>query len=428
MQMRIKVLITLVIGCLPALSMAQKVIVSLAEARELAITNNRQSLNASLAVKQSEAKLWESIATGLPQVEVKADYTNFLGASADFMGRKIEFNPTSNASLTASTLLFNGNYYVGIQMAKLAKTIAETNKAKTNIDLSLEVASAYYLALVSQQSLNFANQNLENLKAIHEKTRLSAQVGIVEQTALDQLTVQVNMVENGFKATQRQVEMAYNLLRLQMGITADTELVLTDSLDNVIAEINIETATNTGFNLENNIDLQLMATQETITEKQVRLQQAAYLPSLVGFYTYTEKLKKPELDFSPNHMLGVNLTIPVFSSGVRFARVKQAKIDLEMVRNQRQLLTEQLQIREKQARYNLRNAWEQYQTQSANVEVAGRVFQNINLKFEQGLVSGIDLTTASTNYVTAQNNYVMAVLQLLQADTELERIYSTTSN
>ena len=405
---------------------AQILSVSVQQACDYAIEHNRLSINASLAIKEAEAQKWEAIANGLPQVDVGVDYTNYLNASNQLFGNTIEFTPTSNATITVSQLLFSGNYYVGIQMAKIAKSMSETNKTKTELDLRIEVANAYYLALVSQKSKEFATQNLENLKEIHQKTKLSVEVGVVEQTNLDQLTVQVGMVENNLRSTERQIEVAYNLLRLQMGLDVNTEIELTDNLTNIIAQTNITESDNRVFDVNNNIDYQLMEQQESLVYQQVRLQKAAALPTLAAYYNYIEKLKKPAFDMSPKQMIGLNLSIPIFSSGMRCSRVKQATIQLETIQNQREMLSEQLQIKEKQARFNLKNAWEQYLNQNQNIEVSERVFNSIKLKFEQGLVSGIDLTTANSNYVTAQNNYILAALQLLQAGNEMERLYIST--
>ena len=127
---------------------------------------------------------------------------------------------------------------------------------------------------------------------------------------------------------------------------------------------------------------------------------------------------------SPKNVVGLNLSIPIFSSCLRHAKVKQARIQHEKMENSKALLWDQLLIQEKQARFNLVNAWDQYHNQNDNLSVSQQVFHMISLKYEQGLVSGIDLITANNNYVMAQNNYVNSVLQLLQAGLELERLYN----
>ncbi len=65
---------------------------------------------------------------------------------------------------------------------------------------------------------------------------------------------------------------------------------------------------------------------------------------------------------------------------------------------------------------------EQYESQRKNLEVARRVFDNINNKYEQGLVSSLDLTTANSNYLQAENSYISAMLQLLEAKVEIDKL------
>lgn len=421
--MKFILFIVLFIGFL-ASAWSQKVTMSVLQAQEMAVESNRNAKNAVLAVDEANWKRWESIAAGLPQVNATVDYNHFLGANAQLFGQTVEFNPTSNFSITASQLVFSGNYWVGIQLADLAKSLTNTQKRKVDHQLRIDVANAYYLALVAQKSRDLIASNLSNLKEIHQKTKLSAEVGIIEPTDLDQLTVQVGTLENNLRAVERQIELAYNILRMNIGLGVDSELELTDSLEAVLSLLVQDSNAIQSYDMQNNLDFQLMASQLQMAEKQVRLQQSAALPTLSAFYQYTEKLKKPEFDMSPKNVVGLNLSIPIFSSCLRHAKVKQARIQHEKMENSKALLWDQLLIQEKQARFNLVNAWDQYHNQNDNLSVSQQVFHMISLKYEQGLVSGIDLITANNNYVMAQNNYVNSVLQLLQAGLELERLYN----
>jgi outer membrane protein len=177
------------------------------------------------------------------------------------------------------------------------------------------------------------------------------------------------------------------------------------------------------FDVGMNKDFQLMELQEKMTEKQVKMQYAGYLPTLTSFYSRTEKIIKPNFDMSPKNMVGLNLAIPIFSGGQRMAKVNQAKIDLETMKNTKALLAEQLQIQEKQLQFNLKTANETYLNQVKNLDVAKRVYDNLKLKFEHGLISGLELVSADNNYVKAETDYISSVFQVLQATVELNKIY-----
>ena len=401
---------------------------SLEEARHYALEHNKNLINAGLAVDEAGQRLRETIAQGLPQVNATVDYNNFFGSTATlgaFPGMEITFNPTANASLSVGQLLFSGSYIVGIQTARLFQEVTEASRERTELDIISQVLQSYYMVLVSEQSRDILEANLENMRDLLAKTRAMVAAGVADETDYDQLSVQATMIENGLKAAERQVELSYNMLRLQMGLDAAADLALTDDLDYLVERADFQGSLLAGFRMDENVDYRLMELQTSIAEKQIDLERAAFLPTVTGFYNYTEKLMKPEFDITPKHVIGFNVNIPIFSSGMRQSRVNQARINLEMTENQRELLTEQLSIQERQLRYNLNNALEQFESQQKNVEVAHRVYRNIRTKFEHGVASSLDLTTANNNYLQAENSYIASLMELLQAQVEMDKLLNS---
>jgi len=108
---------------------------------------------------------------------------------------------------------------------------------------------------------------------------------------------------------------------------------------------------------------------------------------------------------------------------VRVVQVKQARIDLETTQNYKSLLSDQLKIQEKQLRFNYNNALETYLNQKNNVEVSRRVYASLKLKYEQGIISGLDLITADNNYLRAETDYISAMMQVLQSGVQLQKLY-----
>jgi outer membrane protein TolC len=126
---------------------------------------------------------------------------------------------------------------------------------------------------------------------------------------------------------------------------------------------------------------------------------------------------------TPANMLGLQMNIPLFSSGVRNAQVKQSRIDLETTQNNKSLLSDQLRIQEKQLLYNYNSNLETYINQKTNVEVSRRVYSSLKLKYEQGLISGLDLINADNNYLRSETDYITAIMQLLQSRVQLQKLY-----
>lgn len=404
---------------------AQKVLyLSLDSAKQYALEYNKNLINAGYAVDEAGEKIRETISQGLPKVDANIDYNNYFNSKANLGGMEFTFNPTSNLSMSVGQLIFSGSYIVGIQTARLYKEMTETSLEKSELEIKTQVSQAYYLCIVSEKSRSIVASSLVNMKDVLQKTRAMVQVGIAEELDYDQLSVQANMLENALKSSERQLELSLNMLRLQMGLGAEVEMILTDELEMIVSQSDFMANLVNPFELRDNLDFQLLQLQTNIAGKQVNLEKAAYLPTITGFYSYTEKLKKPELDFAPKHVAGFNVSIPIFASGMKQARVNQAKINLKVAENQKDLVSEQLLIQERQLRYNLKNAIEQYESQKTNAEVAQRVYDNIKLKYQQGIVSSMDLTTANSNYLQAENNYVSSLIQLLNANTEMDKFLS----
>jgi outer membrane protein len=401
---------------------------SLSAAQEYAIEYNKTLKNAGLAVDAAEKLVWESVAMGLPQVDASVDYSNFLGAEISIRFGEgspvttIPFKPTSNLGITVGQLIFSGSYIVGLQTARIYKDLSESSYEKTELDIKEQVIRSYYTVLVAERTHEIIMQNLDNIRDVYNKTKAAYSVGMAEVTDVDQMAVQVTYLENAAKSAQRQIELAYNLLRLQLGAGVDTKLELTDNLDGILLRINFEATLADELDLNDNINYQIMYKQQMLSKKQVDLEKMNYLPTISGFYSRTQKILKPDFDMTPPNLVGLKMNIPIFSSGSRRAKVVQARINYETTLNNKSLLTDQLLIQEKQYRYNLRSGMEQYESQKENVEVSQRVYDNINLKYQQGLVSSLDLTTSNNNYLQAETGYINALIQLLNAQLDLNKL------
>ena len=422
---------TCLTGSISTLFAQEMLVLSLDEAVNYAIEYNKQMKNAGLAVDEAQKKINETIFSGLPQVDATIDYSNFMGAEMEFQfgegvpPRIIPFNPTSNLNVTLGQLIFNGSYIVGLQSARIYKELAQTSFLKTEQDIKEQVTRSYLLALVSERSMEILKKNMANTESIYEKTKLMAHVGMAENLDVDQFEVQLNSLENAMKSSERQSEVAYNLLRFQLGLSVDAPIELSDSLPELVVNLENNSVDSDPFNLDNNLDYQIMLTQEKLSQKQITLQKMDYLPTVTGFYRYTEKILRPELDFSPKNVVGLNVNVPIFSSGMRYAQLSQARIQYETAHNNMALLSDQLLLQEKQYRFNFRNAYDQYENRMKNVAVAYRVYQNYQLKYEQGVASSLDLATSNSNYLQAESEYISSIIGLFDAHLALQKLLNS---
>jgi outer membrane protein TolC len=401
---------------------------TLEEAKSYALEYNKQVKNAALAVDLAQKKINESISGFLPQVNATMDYSNYMGAEMEISFAEgmppttIPFNPTSNLYVQVSQMLFSGNFIVGLQMVKIYKEMSTTNYLKTEQSIKEMVSKSYQNALVSELSIQIINDNLANTRKIYDNTKAMVSVGMAEKLDMDQLEVTMSTLENALKSADRQKELAYNLLRFQLGVDPATSIVLKDTLGYFLNNFDFTGILDESFTLMNNLDYQLMLSQERMAERQVGMQKMNYLPTLTSYYQYTNKILKPELDFSPKNVIGLNLSVPILSSGMRNSQLSQARIQYETTQNNKSLLEDQLMLQERQLRYNLANAIDQYTNRKNNVDVAYRIYENYQFKYEQGVSSSLDLTISNGNYLQAQSDYLMSIISLLNARLDLQKL------
>jgi outer membrane protein TolC len=303
--------------------------------------------------------------------------------------------------------------------------LSEKNLAKTELDTKESVATAYYLILVSEKSLEILNGNIANLNETLKSTRSMYSAGMAESTDVDQMVSNVTMVENSKSSLERSIELNYNLLRFQLGVAPESKIVLSESLEDFTSRINIESLIAQQFDHKQNIDFQLIEGMEKMSSLTLKTQKASVLPTLSGFYSYGingmgDKISTQQ--WFQNSMTGLQLSIPIFGSGQRYSQIKKAQINFEKARTSKEMVTEQLLLQEKQLRYNLANANLQYESQKDNVDVSKRVYTSTENKYKQGMASSLELTQANSLYLQSENNYVSALMNLLQTKLALDKL------
>lgn len=397
---------------------------TLGQAQEYALDHNRTLKNASLDIQKAEANKWSTLSTMLPQVNGAVDYANMMGYQLTMMGFDIAMPPYATISLTTSVSL-SAAQIIGVQMQNIAAKMSNITLKQTEQQVTNQVKTLYFSALVMEETTVLLDSNLANMKKLLAHTENSVKVGILNQTDADQLAVQIVTVENTINSVKRSLEMIYNALRLQLGIGVDTEIELTQAIDELV---NVEKATSllgVQFSSENNFNYQLLKSSVDLSKAQVNMKKWAYAPSLSAYHSYTKKeyfSDEPTMNMTPPNIIGLSLKVPIFSSASRYASLKAAQIDYEKQLNTLADAGEGLVIQHRQLCFNLSSALETYETQKRNIEVNQRIFEDISRKFENGMASSLEVTTAGSGLITAQSNYVQTLLNLVSAQIALEEL------
>ena len=413
---------------------------SLVEAQKFAVENNYDTLKSQMNVTATEKKIRETVGAGLPQISTSLSYTNnielvtmlipdFFNDPNDMI--EIQFGTQHNATLNLQVqqLVFNGSYFVGLATSRIFKRLATEGLKQTKLDVMETVSQTYYLILVSQESERIIQRNLQNLEKTLYEIRELYKEGFLEETEADVIQISVTALKNSLQNLQKQTETVYQLLKFQMGIDLSEEIMLTNSLEDIISEQDIKTALSGSFDLEDNVDYRLIQTQEKLAEMNLKNEKAQYWPTVGAYYSLSymaQRNKFSFLDFDEkwyrSQAIGVNLDIPVFRSGAQKARVQQASIALDQAHQTTLQVSQGLLLEEAQAKNALSSAYENYINVKDNMALSKKVYDKTLIKYQEGLASSTDLTQANDRYLAAQANYIQALSELLGAKNALDRL------
>ena len=398
--------------------------ISLKSAQDYAVEHNKTLKNSSLEIQKAEAAKWGAIASMLPQVSASLGYSNYCGYEMNFGMMSMSMPATGTLGITASMAL-SGQQIIGVQLAEMSKDLSDLTKKQSEDEIRYLVAKVYMSILVMQNTTELLERSLENLESLQQTTQNAVDVGAAEQTDADKLMVQVLSLRTSINSTNRSLEMLENSLRLQLGCGVNTKLTLTQTVDDILKPEAILALQNESFNIENNYDYQLLQKNSELSKKQIDLKIMGYVPTLSAYYQYSGRTyfgQKEGFNMTPPNLIGLTLNIPIWSSGKTWSDVKQAKITYNEFQNTIENTRDALLVQERQLRYNVTSNYETYEAQKLNLEVTERVFTNVSNKFEHGMASSLELTTASSDIISAQSSYISAVLNLVNAQIEFEQL------
>jgi len=417
---------------------------TLKEAQEYAIRNNYEARNAIIDVALAAKRVKENLATGLPQIEGGISYNNFLNLAtqlipAEFFGgepgtyMEVQFGTKHNATASTqlSQLVFSGSYFVGLKAAKEFVGLTENQLAQVEQDVKQAIANAYYLVLVSQKNQELMTETISTMEKLIGDTRAMYEQGFMEDTDVDKLSLLLSDLQTNVLNAENQVKTAMNLLKFNLGLSVNDQITLTDNLDVLLLALNPQGSLQEEFKLEDHLTYQLMERQETISELQVQLAKTAYMPTVSAFLSAQWNAQRNEfnfLDFDekwfPTSLVGMQIAIPIFSSGNRMYKVQQARLELEKTQNSRLQVNESLLMGSVNAKSNLEVAMETYNNKKNSYDLANRIYAKEQIKFKSGVSSSTDLNQSYNSLLESQGAFLGATLDMLNKKLDLDKAYS----
>ncbi len=418
---------------------------SLQQAIEYAYQNQNDIKNAQLDAEISKSKVKETVAIGLPQVSGSANIQRFLdiptqlipnfispltgalpGTYPEFIEAQFGTNYNSSYGISVNQLLFDGNYLIGLKASSVYKELTVKALERTKIETNVTVTKAYYSVLVNRERLSLLDANLVRLEKTLKDTKAYYENGFAEKVDYDRLSVLYNNLSTERENVAKLIDLSLSLLKFQIGMPIKNDLVLTDKLEAIQLQALVESKQ--VISPEERVEYQLLKTSMKLNELDYKRNIVTNAPSLVAFGSFSRNYLNNDFgtlfDKSfPTSVIGLQLNVPITGSGKKYHQTKQAKLTLEKSKNDLVNMENVLNLQSSQTQISYNNSVRSLENQRKNMDLAKEVLRVSKAKYDQGIGSSLEVTTAETSLKEAETNYISSLYEALIAKVELDKAF-----
>jgi outer membrane protein len=417
---------------------------SLQDAVSLAKSNNVNLKNNKLEVLQAQQKVKEVLASGLPNVNAEGTFLhnieiptqrlpNFINAALppgsprgpEFIDARFGVTYSTSAKITATQLLFDGGFLMGVKASKEFVNLSKVNLERNAVQTTVDVSKAYYMVLVIQTNIKLLSANIQQLEKVSFDLEQASKNGLIDKLEFDRVSLQLSNLKLQREKLTDQEKIALMLLKLQLGVNIQDNVQLTDELESLYSKKQSIDA-DAKPDLTKRPEYRLMQQQIRLYELSKKRYQYGYAPSLAAFATHQQNtfgnvFSDVGATWFPGTFWGLSLNIPVFDGLRKHAQIQQEDISLKIARNNLENLESSFALQVNAAQANFKRVAQQITIQKKNLDLAQDIYNKVELKYKNGLASSLELTTSQTDLETARANYLTTVYDFFIAELELQQ-------
>ncbi len=419
-----------------------------------ALRNQKSIENARFETYIADKRVRELVGIGLPQVSANANYTQYLELPVSVIDiRNFALDPTApaipeglpdsvyfqtanfgirhNASVQGdiSQLIFDGSWIVGLQAAKEYTSLSEINLQRTEEEVAVNVAKAYYNALAGEERAKLLGANVTRLQELLNSTKALYEQGFAEKVDVDRLQIQLNNLVVEQRKVYRLVDLGYDLLKFQMGMPIEEVIVLSDRIDEDVELAPLEDLAMDADYSEQRLETRLLNQQIRLNELDIKRNRLGGFGTLAGFASLNYSTARPtffRLDLERNwfrsSLFGIQYNVTLFDGLQKRARIQQTTLKIDQLRNNLDIFRESAKMETRSAVTNVINAYEDVDNARRNVELSEEVYRISTTKYEEGIGSNLEVIDAESTLLTSQINYLSALYDYNLAKIELRRV------
>lgn len=400
------------------------------------LEHSRVVKKSNLQVEESKYLRKETVGQGLPQIEATASYSKMMLDEIELPAAlytmiPAEYAPmldqisnidalySASAGVQVTQLLYSQAYLEGLKTTRKTQELYSLLKTKTEEEVIEEVASNYYQAISLNLQLKTVEKSLANLQELHRIATLSYKNDMLKESSVNRLKVTVTNLEVTRQTIQTGIELQLNYIKALAGMPADSVLTIDTT---AVAEILSAATSHSTFSVENVPSYQVLLKQSELYRQQVKIAQAKYYPTLAAYgqfnfssYNTTTEINK----WTNMNTIGLQLQVPIFSSGVNHAKVKQAKIKEAQLQEDILRTSDLLGVSYNNARSEYQTAINLLSVQNENRALALKVYTQTSLQYKEGMASMADLLNVNSDFLQADNSYNQQILKCKLAELKM---------
>jgi outer membrane protein len=403
---------------------------SLAEAVDYSAKNSVLVKNALLDYQIQQQSNRATTSQALPQVTGNLGVTDYIQIPTtlipgEFVGQPGTFIPlkfgtkwNSTGGVTLSQVLFDGQVFVGLQARQASLDYYRKRQEITEQLLRANIHKIYYQLLIGKWQIEQIDANIANQESLLHNSTEMFKNGFSEQLDVDKATVQLANLESEKIQTVYNISNGYLGLKVLMGMPVQDSVRLTDT---ITYDMIRDAVLSDNYKYTDRRDYQLLQINRKLNEFDVKRYKKEYIPTAKLNANYAQNQYVNSFDLGqknswyPTSYFGVSVNIPIFDGFYKDANVRQAKLKLQQTMNNMDSLKIRIDndVEEAQLRFTAALATLDYQKK--NMDLSERVYAQTRKKYEQGLGSNQEITTALSDQKTAQANYFNALYSAIAA-------------
>lgn len=333
---------------------------------------------------------------------------------------------------TAGMPLINAALWKSLSISGIDVELAIEEARSSKIDMLNQVRKSFYAVLLAKDSYDVFKGSYDNAMQNYADVKKKFDQGLVAEYDLIRADVAVRNAEPNMLQAENALVLAQWQLKALMGIDLEQAISCEGSLTDFQRELYADYL-ETDTTLFDNTSLRQLEIQGRQLSTKLQMEKFDYLPtlSLSGSYQWNamnNDFKFNNYRWNPYSMVGIKLTIPVFSGGSRLNKVRQTRVSIDQLNLQKENMTRNLQLTVKQSLDNMATCVKRFDAAQKGVKQAEKGYVIAQKRYETGAGTLLELNDSELALTQSKLNFNQAIYDYMVAKSELEKVLGRVNN